>query len=45
SPTVSTDAVRRDIALSLISPGTDSRRKTTLLSTTGWFYGCQVGNS
>nr|AAP54825.2 hypothetical protein LOC_Os10g39280 [Oryza sativa Japonica Group] len=34
SPTVSPETVRRDIALSLILPGTDSRRKTTMLSTT-----------
>uniref|UniRef100_I1P6C9 Uncharacterized protein n=1 Tax=Oryza glaberrima TaxID=4538 RepID=I1P6C9_ORYGL len=31
---VPTEAGRRDLALSLISPGTNSRRKTTLLSTT-----------
>jgi hypothetical protein len=35
---VPTDTVRRDIALSLISPDADSRRKATLLSTTSQYY-------
>ncbi|BAF24649.2 Os09g0271000 [Oryza sativa Japonica Group] len=33
---VSTEANKRDLALSLISPSADSRRKTTLSSTTCW---------
>ena len=42
---VPTETDKRDLALSLISPSTDSRRKTTLSSTMSWLSSRQVDNS
>ena len=42
---VPTEAGKRDLAPSLISPSTDSRRKTTLSSTTSWLSSRQVDDS
>lgn len=42
---VPTEASKRDLALSLISPSADSRRKTILSSTTSWLSSRQVDDS